>query len=288
MLVCTLVLATLLACDTEDRRRVPAEGSAQLGREAPLRVVSLSPVASRFVRAIGAETLLVGADPASTDMLGRHELAVVDLLEAPRLAPDLVLTGEEQPSDADALRVLRDAGSVVIEFAPHDLEEALDLSREVGSWLVGEAAAVQFERAVARPLAEVGGSSYGGPRPRVAAIVSINPLELAGGHSFETDLIEIAGGRSATHGGEAAQRALGPDGWRSIAPDLAIRFVATEPTKEDRHRLRALVPESIPLTFFVFDRQYFWLEDPAEVARELRTLILSTGSRSEAALSGDG
>jgi ABC-type Fe3+-hydroxamate transport system substrate-binding protein len=121
---------------------------------------------------------------------------------------------------------LRAAGAELVEFAPHDLEDVFELCRRVGGQLVGTANALRFETELARPLAQIGGSSFGLARPRVIAVVGLDPLELAGGHSFETDLIEIAGGRSLTHGGDEPRLALRSEQLAEYAPDLILVVVS--------------------------------------------------------------
>ena len=74
--------------------------------------------------------------------------------------------------------------------SPHDLEDVIARVREVGGLLVGRERADRFEATFSRPLAHVGGSSRGMPQPRVVAVVGLDPLLTAGGHSFETDRVD--------------------------------------------------------------------------------------------------
>jgi hypothetical protein len=271
-----------------DRLGASAGGSEALGSlqafgsrasEDLRRVVSWSPPASRFVRAIGAESLLVGLDPESARILGRRDLeraAHPDALIP--LAPDLLLIGEAAGRAIE--ESIEAAGISVVVFEPHDLDDLMTLVRDVGERLVGRAAAARFERELSRPLAEIGGASFGAVRPRVAPLVGIDPLELAGGHSFETDLIEIAGGSSITHGGEETRVRLdrapsqGLPGAAGAAPELFVYFAPRQPSAEERARLRARLPAGVPLGFFPVEHDRFWLEAPAEGVRRLRRLIL--------------
>ena len=249
------------------------------------RVVSWSPAASRFVRALGAESLLVGLDPASAQALGRHDLeraARPD--ELIPLAPDLLLiAGTGTGATGRAIEELIEAAGIsVVVFEPHDLDDLMTLIREVGARLVGRAAAARFERELSRPLAEIGGASFGAVRPRVAPIVGIDPLELAGGHSFETDLIEIAGGSSITHGSDETRVRLGPSSGGGLPgaaggpPDLFVYFAPREPSADEYDRLGALLPADVPLVFFPVEHDRFWLAAPAEGVLRLRRLILDS------------
>jgi len=194
------VLACGPAADREPRspaRELPLRAEAS----GPRRIVALSPQASRWVVAIGAGRRLVGVDAASSRLPALAEIPAVQWEEAADLGPDLVLVPVPPPAGDPAAERLHAQGGRWIEFAPHSLEDVFDLTRRVGAEIVGAAEALRFETQVARPLALIGGSSFGRARPRVLAVTALDPLALAGGHSFETDLIEIAGGSSLTHGG---------------------------------------------------------------------------------------
>jgi ABC-type Fe3+-hydroxamate transport system substrate-binding protein len=258
-------------CGPTDPAVAPAE-SAGPAHVAPL-VVSLSPVASRFVLALEAGHLLLGVDAASAGIPGLADLPAVDLAGAAGLAPDLVLVPSLPDAGDPAARELRESGVEVVEFQPHTLEDVALLCRSVGAQLAGEARATRFELDLNLPLALVGGDSSGQPRPRVVAVTRTHPLELAGGHSFETDLIEIAGGSSVTHGIDELRLVIPPERWAELAPDLLLVTGATEPTPAERQRAEAALPAGYRVAFFAFDRDFFWLGDAAADARRLRALI---------------
>jgi ABC-type Fe3+-hydroxamate transport system substrate-binding protein len=234
--------------------------------------VSLSPLATRFVLAIGARSRLVAADPVSVQRPELAGLPAVDLRGAAALSPELVLVPEApDPIDPDAIALHR-LGARIAEFAPHDFEDALALVRGVGAELAGAAEANRFEARFSRPLAQIGGESGGQPRPRVVAVVSVAPLVIAGGHSFETDLIEIAGGTSVTHPGAESRLAIDADRWRELAPDLVL-VIGTPPTSpRDEQALRNALPPGPEIAYFSFDPS-FWIDASSEPARRLRDVI---------------
>jgi ABC-type Fe3+-hydroxamate transport system substrate-binding protein len=238
-----------------------------------IRVVVLSPAASRFALALGAGHLIVGVDTESQRIPELAELPVVALADAGRLSPDLVLVRGLPADDDPVARELRSAGAELVEFAPHDLEDVFELCRRVGGRLVGTTSALRFETDLARPLAQIGGSSFGRLRPRVLAVVGFDPLELAGGHSFETDLIEIAGGRSLTHGGDEARLAVDAEQLSTFAPDLILVVTPREASPAERRSARDALPSDYRVEFFAVDTELFWLRDPVEPARRLRDLI---------------
>jgi ABC-type Fe3+-hydroxamate transport system substrate-binding protein len=233
--------------------------------------------------ALGVSEQLVGLDAVSaglsqlSDVPEIASLPIVDLAHAAQRSPDLVLTSALVNEDARAVVELESQGAQLVEFAPHDLEDVFALCRGLGARLVGVAAATRFERSIARPLALVGGLSSPVDRPRVLAVTGLAPLTFAGGHSFETDLIEIGGGSSVTHGGEENRLPASAGDWDTLAPDLVVVMMSGKPTARDRWRADQWIPDGYRVEFFDFDAQWFWLEDPVEDARRMRQLIVSVG-----------
>lgn len=254
----------------------PAAGAREAREERAERVVALSPLATRFIGALGAGDALVGADVRSVERLAPG-VPVTDLAGASALAPDLVLRPPLPPGEdrAAAELALEVAGVRVVELDPHDLEDVFDLIRDVGGALVGAAEANRFETRLARPLAQIAGEAPALGRPRVVAVRSLVPLVIAGGHSFETDLIEIAGGRSVTHPGEASSLQIDPADWTRLAPDLVllVEGARREAAEAGPEGLPAFaLPAGVPVEPFAFERD-FWLGEPTEPARRLRTRV---------------
>lgn len=265
-----VALAGVLSCDVSGQTDRVQTGS----HAAVARVVSLSDTASRFVVMLGATDLLVGVDELSSRVPGLDRVPVVDRGSAVRLSPDIVLVATLPAVDDPSLEALRSGGAELIEFAPHDFEDLFALCRDLGGRLAGEARARSFERELARPLASIGGSSFGHSRPRVVAVVGFDPLELAGGHSFETDLIEIAGGTSVTHGGDESRLTIRENSWLELAPDLILVVTRRESTLAERGAALEALPAEYPVDFFAFDTERFWLRDAEETALRLRAVLL--------------
>ena len=238
----------------------------------------MSPSATGFLEVLGATHLLVGVDEASSRRSGLGAVAVVDLATANQLAPDLVLVEALPATDDPAPGAHPAGGAERVVFDPHDMEDLLALSRSLGERLVGKVATLAFERELTRPLALIAGASFGRPRPRVVAVTGFDPLEFAGGHSFETDLIEIAGGTSVTHGGEESRLGLPENGWLELDPDLVLVFSREVLGSAQRRTAREKLPAGYGVAFFAFDREGFWIHDAEETARELRSLLLRTWS----------
>lgn len=237
------------------------------------RIVSLSPIASRFLLALGVGDRLVAVDRDSLGAPGISARPATTFDEVARFDPDLVLV-PNLPDDRRALETLESAGARIVEFSPHDLEDVFALCRGLGGELVGGAAAGALERRIARPLALIAGESPAEGRPRVIALVRVDPPEIAGGHSFETDLIEIAGGSSITHGSDDHRRPIDSAGLARLAPDLVVVMSAQPLGPADEERALRLVGDLAPVSFFRFAPETFWLDEPAREAARLRETIV--------------
>lgn len=255
-------LAERSAAAAIDRSAGPRGTIVPLDPEAAWLVVVLE-AADRIV-AIGEEA----GYPPSLTMLPR-----VDHDGALALRPDwLILPGTGAPNLA-----IDDPGGAAprrVEFEAHDLEDVFAWTRGPGREIFGRARTASFEWSVSRPLALIAAESDPFHRPRVVAIVSARPMRLAGGHSFATDLIEIAGGQSATHGGEERWLPASGDRIRSLAPDLVV-VMLTEADDETLADVLEVVPAGIPSIVFREPVGRFWaVEEPARVARALRRAML--------------
>lgn len=262
-----------LGCD----RGAPEPARAP-SKTAVSRVVSLSPLATRFVLAIGAGSQLVAADAASTALPELAGLPSVDLVGTLEHRPDLVLVPEDPPPGDAAAAALQRSGARIATFAPHDFEDVTALLHDVGAALVGAQEAERFRAAFSRPLAKIGGASADQPRPRAVAVVSFDPLVIAGGHSWETDLIEIAGGTSVTHPGPETRIAIGADRWQELAPDLVLVIGAPPASPRAEQALRNALPASAEVAFYAFDPA-FWIDASDEPARRLRAVIEPVSAR---------
>lgn len=247
-----LVLAFVLAgCDqvepdTSTNRPMPAALPPKA-----LRVVSLSPSATRFVVALGAGPTLIGVDAGSAERLAPASPPVVAVGERDgaagleHLSPDLVIVPRELESRVSALA--SSGGFELVVFEAHDLEDVLALCQSLGVRLVGAAGAATYERRLSRPLARIGGEAFGRARLDVVAVLELDPPWLAGGHSFATDLIEIAGSQSVTHAGGLPRLSADAETLAALGPDVVV-VMRPEPVSDERlERLRRELRIDVPL-----------------------------------------
>lgn len=234
-----------------------------------MRVVSLSPVATEVVVDLGLGHRLVALDAASARVRGADGIPVTEPAGVGAYSPDLVLS----PA-SEAVRVRRAApGGEVVEVAPHDFDEAWDLYRTIGAALGRRAEARRYVREISRPLAELGARSFGQRRPRVVAILTLSPLEIAGDHSFVTDLIELAGGETVGHGAEQLRLRWSAEQITAAKPELALVVSAQEPVPGDIALARTLLGPAIRIEPLVLDLDRFWVHDALPAAERLHTLL---------------
>ncbi len=262
-----LLAATLFGCSPELE---PAPNSSR----AMPRVVSLSPAGTEVLLELGAAETLIAVDPDSRSLAGLEMLpAIVDLDASVALAPDLVIVPRLDRENLRIAEQLRAQGSDVIEFAPHNFDDAYELCRVLGLRLGRAAEASAFVRRHSRELALMSAAAFGYQRPRVAAVLGFSPLEIAGGHSFTTDLIEIAGAESVTHGSDELRVPLTVAELQATEPDLVLIVSAIPISEDDRRDARALIGDGPEIAFMVFDRKHFWLRRAVETARQLRERV---------------
>jgi ABC-type Fe3+-hydroxamate transport system substrate-binding protein len=195
---------------------------------APLRVISLSPTLSGVAVALGARERLVGVDQYSLELPGLERLPslgglfAADLERAVELRPDLVLgvRSEQQQAFFEALRA-RGVRCEEIETGGR-LDLVLAEFRRVGALLALDAEA---EALVARLRAELDAiaASVAGREPRaVALVLDADPLYVAGGGGFVSDLIAIAGGRNVFADLEGAYPRVSFEVLAARAPEVLL------------------------------------------------------------------
>ena len=276
--LCALLLT--LGCGPE---AVESTDRSESNPDTPIQeipyLVSLSPIASRFLLEIGAGEQILGVDAESQKLPGLRSRPIVTLESALQLEPDLVLVPKHPENEAGQRALAAPAETRILEFAPHDLEDVFELTRTVGVPLVGRERVNQFDVELSRPLARIGGESFGQARPRTAAVIDLDPLTLAGGHSFETDLIEIAGGSSVTHGGDETRKGVDHGDWGALSPDLVVVMTPRALSQAERKAALEALPDEFETLFFPFAAHSFWLDDPVGTAGRFRVLIAERARR---------
>jgi ABC-type Fe3+-hydroxamate transport system substrate-binding protein len=115
--------------------------------------------------------------------------------------------------------------------------------------------------------------SLGRRRPLVAPIVSLDPLVLAGGHSFVSDLVEAAGAETITHGDEVAEvHAPRLDRIQAAAPELILVATRDPPTAHEESVLRSWFGAT-RVAFVPIDADELWLGGSLDAAVALQQLV---------------
>ena len=226
----------------------------------------LALVASTWAIACDQRTATVSpAEPATIAAVGSKAERLLDLLggSPPSNAPPtLVLFDVDTPPSLRPSPTPPSPTPLVIDV--HQIEEAYALIREAAASTGRGEHAERLIRRLHRPLAARSTAYLGARRPCVAVIVDAAPLTLAGGHSFETDLVQLLGAESATHGGETPTRIVDEDGLTALPVDL---YIATGAALEAPALLAALGRRIAPrpLRTAPDPGDLLWLGDAAEV-----------------------
>jgi iron complex transport system substrate-binding protein len=243
--------------------------SQELATTGARRVVSLSPMGTELVLALGYGERLVAVDPVSEALPGARGVPVTETAKTGAYAPDLVLV-----PTAETTAARRAAPSALhIEVAPHDFNDAWALCLSIGTALGSEGDARRFVRETSRPLAELGVESFGKRRPRVAAVLALEPLEIAGGHSFVTDLIEVAGGESVSHGTDEPRLSWSAEQLADAKPELVLIVTAQPHSPQERERISRYFGAAPPVEFLVLDAERDWLTEALPAARRVHAWI---------------
>src|SRR5688500_16441039 len=165
-----------------------------------MRIVSLCPSLSELVFDLGLGANLVGrtkfcihpADGVATvEKVGGTKNPKIDRII--ELAPDLVLLNEEENRREDAEALAAAAVHCHVSF-PRDVRETAQMVRDIGVVLDRPAEAECIAADIERRATRVRESARQGPAVRYAYLIWRNPWMVAGGDTFVTAMLALAGG----------------------------------------------------------------------------------------------
>lgn len=224
----------------------------------PPVAISFSVPGTALLSALGLADRLVDADDASGP------------------PPRIALVPPRLRDGAQRVAALRAGGARRVRVDPRGFEGVFALARRIGEALEGRDRAEAWIRDTRTALAAISASSLGEARPHVAAVVSLDPLRIAGGSSLETELLEIAGAESVTHGGARHRVALAGIPEEHREPDLWLVFSAAPADAPQRIRASQALPVGASIAFFAWPDD--WLADPVGVAARLRARVAGLGA----------
>lgn len=239
-----LALVALVAGSACSDRR-PADGGGQSdgpgvsavrftdasGREHRLpkpadRVISLVPSATETIRAMGAESTLVGVtdydDPEWTGHLASVGGGLEPNLEAVvALRPDAVIRfhGEQDPRTPERLDEL---GIRHVAVRPAALSDIFETNRIVGSLVGRPMAADSLSSAIRQGLAELGEAVSGLPRQRVVYMLGGSPPWVSGPDTYISEILALVGGDNVFADLTSPYQAVSPEELRSRQIDVVL------------------------------------------------------------------
>lgn len=196
--------ATTTTTTTNEGARAPAwhrpDLPGALPAKRPLRIVSLAPVLTETMFALGAGARVVGVTafcdrPVEAQRLPRVGGATgVSIERLLALEPDLVVAVPTL-GQRDALELARAAGIPVRVIHADRLGEVLDMVADLGVILDARDEARALGARIDRALAQLSGLSIDGRR--AAVVVGHEPLVVAGPGTFSADVLALTGLTSA-------------------------------------------------------------------------------------------
>ena len=209
LLVATLLLAALTACTTPNRDLIENAPLISkhfddgLGRHIelprkPKRVVALAPEITETIFAIGAGPNQVGRSHLCDypgEVLDLPEIVTFpdfDLPTVATLSPDLVLASTEV-HDA-RIAPFFERYNIPIAFLNYDnVPDILENIETVGAMLEYEVPAKQLSDSLRRIGLALADSTKGQVRYKTVMLLNVDPIIVAGGSSFQNDLLRMAG-----------------------------------------------------------------------------------------------
>ena len=176
------------------------------------RVASIYGISTYYVYALGAQDKLVmagyigvrSADKApralraiDPDLAKKISFGSPNVEEIASLSPDLVLSNPLK--DKGIAPLLTELGIPTIEYVPESLDKVKEAMLLTGKVLGGDAdtRAQAFARDYDRIIAEVS-KAMSGKAPISVYFCGTNKLRVASGDMYQTEMIELAGGRSVS------------------------------------------------------------------------------------------
>lgn len=205
---------------------VDAAGVEHAFTQPARRIVSLVPSATRTLRAIGADDVLVGrTDFDSYDWVTDRPSVGGGLepnLEAiVALRPDLVIrfAGEQDPRTAGRLDEL---GIPHLAVRPDDVEDIYEMTTIIGQATGHASAADSLVESIRAGLAELARTVADWPRYRVAYVLGGSPPWVAGPGTYIDEVISLVGGENAFGDIDALYSGVSPEEFRTRDIDVVL------------------------------------------------------------------
>ena len=203
-----------------------------------MRLVSLCPSLTELVFDLGRGDDLVGRTKFCVHPAGRVEgVESVGGTKNPKvariveLAPDLVLLNEEENRREDA-EALAAAGVRCHVSFPRGVDDTARMVREIGAALERRERAELIASDIERRAARVREGARNVPPVRYAYLIWRNPWMVAGGDTFATAMLALAGGVNVFAAQAERYPTVTPEGLAAADPDAVLLSSEPFPFKE--------------------------------------------------------
>jgi iron complex transport system substrate-binding protein len=212
------VLAVLAVPSFASRTLTDEMGRRVVVPDHPHRIICLMPSVTDTVYALGAgDDVVAISDYTKYPAAALSKPSVGDLIKPSietilSLHPDLVI-GVQPKGPMEVTSELERIGIPVFLVSPHGIAGIMNSVETIGVALNRKPQADALVRTLEQRIDAVRARTKGQPTPRVFMPVWYDPITTIGKHSFITEIIEAAGGRSIT------------DDLNSEWPDVSLEVV---------------------------------------------------------------
>jgi ABC-type Fe3+-hydroxamate transport system substrate-binding protein len=192
------------------------------------RIVSLAPVTTEMLYALGAGPRIVGVSEYSDYPAAAARLpvvatyATVDAERIVRLHPDLIVGIASQDAQ---VRDLRRAGLDVRLLRDDALDDVAPNISALGRWTGEERAAAALNASLSSQTAALRREvrpKRGGAVPSVFVVLQVSPIFTVGNRSYIAQLIAMAGGRNASASLHDAYGRFSEEALVRLQPDVIV------------------------------------------------------------------
>lgn len=193
----------------------------------PKKVISLAPNITEMIFALGGEDLLVGRSHICDYPVEAEDLPAVNIfptLDFPRISelePELVLTSDEV-FEKSVVRYF-DEFRIPVYFQTYTKLEDIYRNIFFTSKLLGkEQRGKQMTDSLRRLQQSIADSTKGQIKYSTMILINTDPLEVIGGKSYITEMLEVAGGKNAFGNIDEKFPQVTPEAVIQAAPEYLI------------------------------------------------------------------
>jgi iron complex transport system substrate-binding protein len=205
-----------------------ASDSSDQHNRAPTRIISLAPVITETLFALGAGDRVVGVTRFCDRPVAASSLPKIggfidpQLEQILRLRPDLVIAMPSMGQKGILDQIRQHGIKVAVAFGD-TVAEVMDLIQFLGQLVHATDQSMKLQQSLEQKMKQVAKENrLLTTKPKVLVLVSVRPLVAAGKGTFADEAIQIAGGVQAYQKGDSAWPTLSVESVLHLDPDIVV------------------------------------------------------------------